>query len=125
MPGMLFLRDLCDIERRSVTPQGYGGKPAYAAYLADVACHYETRTQRGFNAITAQWEMQSGHMLIVTASTDIQEGDRVKNVRLNRNDSDLVANAVGDALTFQVDGGAITKRGRLTQTKEVSLRMVQ
>jgi hypothetical protein len=111
--------DLCDVERRSATAQGYGSKPSYATHLTGQPFLLVARQQRGFNSITAEWIVSTRYTAHFPAETDIREGDRLSNVSLNREaDSEDVDG------TFQVDGGVLPRRGRGSRVKIVELRRV-
>ena len=65
VPGASYLVDRCDVQRRSTSAQGYGGKPSYAAaHLTDTPCRLVEKRQRGFNSITAQWITETTYKMM-------------------------------------------------------------
>lgn len=120
---MLHLTDTCDFLARGVRKQAYGAKPTHDTYLATaVPCRLIEKTQRGFNSITAQWLTTTTYKLMLPYETEILEGDRVTNIRLYGNQA-----SDRDALLqqhFEVEGGALAKRGALVRHKTVSLKKV-
>lgn len=111
--------DRCDVKRRATTAQGYGSKPSYALHLTGQPFLLVTKTQRGFNSVTGEWLVSTSYTGHFPTGTDIQEGDQLANVSLDDNaDSDVVGG------TFQVDGGAVSRRGRGSRVKIVGLKRV-
>lgn len=116
MSGLLFLVDKCSTKRRGREAQPYGGKPQYLERpLTDAPCRLKTKTERGFNSITAEWVVTTDYELHLQADADIREGDRV-NITLQ--DGTVIPE------NLEVDGGAIQRRGRMDQIKLVSLKKV-
>lgn len=115
----LIFTDRCDVYRRATTAQGYGSKPAYSSLLSDQPFLLVTKSQRGFNSITAEWvttTLYTGHF---PTGADVQEGDQLQDVVLNRNGETETFSG-----TFQVDGGAISRRGRGSRIQIVGLKRV-
>ena len=115
--GSLFLVDSCDVSRYTVTAQVYGSKRTPAAHLSDVPCRLVIKDQHGFNSVTGAWVKKTDYTLLTLADVDIEEGDRVTNVRMH--------NDVLDDLTFEVDGGALKRRGRMAMHRRMKLRRVE
>lgn len=111
--------DRCDVKRRATTAQGYGSKPSYALHLTGQPFLLVTKTQRGFNSVTAEFVVDTSYTGHFPPDTDVQEGDQLTNVSLDRNaDPETVGG------TFQVDGGALSRRGRGSRVKILGLRRV-
>lgn len=107
--------DKCSTKRRGREAQAYGGKPQYLDQpLTDVPCRLKTKTQHGFNSITAEWVTTTNYELHLPASADIREGDRV----------DITLQDGTSIPDLKVDGGAIQRRGRMEQVKLVSLKRI-
>lgn len=119
MSGYSFLIDRCDTERRGVTDEPYGGKPAYTSHLTGVACRLVTKQQQGFNSITAQWLVTTQYTLELMHGTDIREGDRITNLVLDRDRNEEAVSG-----TFQVDGGIMPSRGRVHRLLKATLKRV-
>lgn len=114
--GGLYLVDRCDVKRKAASKQAYGSKPVYTDHLSAVPCRLDTTNQRGFNSITAEWVVTTVYQLEVQPNRDIQEGDRITNIRLQ--DGTLMIE------NFEVDGGAIPLRGRMAALTILSLKKV-
>jgi hypothetical protein len=112
----MFYSDLCDIQRRGVTTQAYGSKPAYTEHKFNVRCRLSAKRKGGFNSVTGEWVIITEYRLMLPRNTDIEEGDRVVNIR-QKGDSAIRKN-------FQVDGGALQRRGRSHRHKTVILKQV-
>lgn len=111
--------DLCDVQRRGTTAQGYGAKPSYAIHLTGQPFLLVAKAERGFNSVTGEWLVSTSYTGHFPAGVDVQEGDRLTNVSLDdKSDSEDVGG------TFQVDGGAIARRGRGSRVKIVGLKRV-
>jgi hypothetical protein len=111
--------DLCDVQRRAKVAQGYGSKPSYGEHLTGQPFLLVMKAQRGFNSLTGEWLVSTSYSGHFPAAVDIQEGDRLTNVALNREgDSEDIGG------TFQVDGGVMPRRGRGTRVKIVGLKRV-
>ena len=111
--------DACDVQRRATVAQGYGSKPSYAEHLTGQPFLLVMKAQRGFNSLTGEWVVSTIYNGHFSAAVDIQEGDRLTNVALNRE-----GNSEDIGGTFQVDGGVIPQRGRGTRVKIVGLKRV-
>lgn len=111
--------DRCDVQRRATTAQGYGSKPSYSSHLTGQPFLLVTKTQRGFNSVTGEWLVSTSYAGHFPSDADVQEGDQLRNVSLDRNaDPETIGG------TFQVDGGAISRRGRGSRVKILGLRRV-
>lgn len=112
-----FLSDSCDVSRRSAAAQGYGSKPTYAAaHLIAEPCRLIESSQKGFNSITAQWLTEAAFKMLVLPETDIQDGDRITNIKLK--DGTIFSQ------NFEVDGGALQHRGRMVRHRVLLLKKV-
>jgi len=111
--------DLCDVQRRATTAQGYGSKPSYELHLRGQPFRLVTKSERGLNSVTGEWLVSTSYAGHFPTDVDIQEGDRLANVALDREgDSNEVTG------TFQVDGGVMPQRGRASRVKIVGLKRV-
>jgi len=113
---MLFLADHCDILRPGRQPQGYGGKQVYAPHLSNVPCRVIAKQQRGFNSLTAEWIVETQYSIVFRNDIDVAEGDRITNIVLH--------DGTHDARNYRVDGGVITRRGRMASAKIAALKQV-
>lgn len=117
MPGASHLIDRCNVQRRSATSQGYGAKPAYAAaHLTGEPCRLVEKAQRGFNSITAQWITDTAYKMMFQSEADVLEGDRITNIVL-QDGTKLTQN-------FEVEGGSLQHRGRMSRHRMVRLKKV-
>ena len=115
--GSLYLVDRCDVSRYTVTAQAYGSKRTPAAHLSDVPCRLVIKEQKGFNSVTGEWVKRADYTLLTLADVDIEEGDRVTNIRMH--------NDTLDQLNFEVDGGALKRRGRMAVHRRMKLKRVE
>jgi len=115
--GSLFLVDSCDVWRYASTSQAYGKKRTPAIHLSDVPCRLIIKEQRGFNSVTGEWLKQTTYRLLTLHDVDLVEGDRVTNIRMH--------DATLDNLNFEVDGGALVRRGRMAAHRSMSLKRVE
>ena len=115
--GSLFLVDHCDVSRYTVTAQAYSTKRTPAAHLSDVPCRLVIKEQEGFNSVTGEWVTRETYLLLTLPDVDIEEGDRVTNVRSH--------NDTLDQLNFEVDGGALKRRGRMARLRSMKLKRVE
>ena len=114
--GSLFLVDSCDVSRYAVTSQQYGSKRTPAAHLSDVPCRLVPKDARGFNSVTGEWMEETFYTLLTLADVDIEEGDRITNIRMH--DDTL------DQLNFEVDG-ILRRRGRMASHRRMKLKRVE
>ena len=125
MSGNLFMIDRCDVLRRGRSVQAYGGKPKYTAVAQDVPFRLITKNQKGFNSITAEWvttTTYAGHFL---STVDIQEGDQLTNVVINRHgEQSMYISSEGKPHTFHIDSGVAERRGQGGYLKQVTLKRV-
>ena len=115
--GHLYLVDRCDVSRYTVTAQAYGSKRTPVAHLSDVPCRLVIERQKGFNSVTGEWVKKADYLLLTLPDVDIEEGDRVTNVRSH--------NDTLDQLNFEVDGGALKRRGRMAGHRKMELKRVE
>ena len=115
--GSLFLVDRCDTLRRTVTAQAYSSKRTPEPHLSSVPCRLVVKEQKGFNSVTGEWVKQTDYTLLTLPDVDIEEGDRVTNVRMH--------NDTLDRLNFEVDGGALKRRGRMAVHRRMKLKRVE
>ena len=115
--GHLYLVDRCDVSRYTVTAQAYGSKRTPVAHLSDVPCRLVIERQEGFNSVTGEWPKRTVYTLLTLPDVDIEEGDRVTNVRMH--------NDTLDRLNFEVDGGALKRRGRMAVHRRMKLKRVE
>ena len=115
--GSLFLVDHCDVLRYTVTAQAYGSKRTPEPHLSDVPCRLVIKEQKGFNSVTGEWMKDTDYTLLTLPDVDIEEGDRVTNVRMH--------NDTLDQLLFEVDGGALKRRGRMATHRRMKLKRIE
>jgi len=108
--------DLCDVQPRSTTDQAYGSKETYGAVVTDVRCRYAEKQMRGLNGITNEWLTTTVSLLLVPYSSDIDEGAKVSNIRLG--DGTVIDG------NYQVDAGALNRRGRMHRHRSLRLKRV-
>ena len=74
----------CTLQRSTVTGQDRYQRDivSWAAVDTDLRCRLIEKTQRAFSDALAQFIVVTGYTLLLTASADAREGDRITDVQL-------------------------------------------